>query len=400
MSTQIHFGLVDGLAVIFLFASLFWVLKRKSRAGAFKMYPSWFIPVLICVHYLLSILSIYYVLTYGGDAVRYWNLTADQSQHAKSWIEHWGYNTFFIQWLNYIPSKILGLNFLSGCLIYSTLSLLGFLGLAELVGPRYWSVSKKSKLFSICILLVFFIPSPHFWTGLVSKEALIWIFLIVILKSVHSSRLFLYLFMISLLVWLRPSLGIVVLGATAIYLVFLARISLTKKWVFGIAISLLGTFGLVLLIYMTGINSMGLIAEFSSGQYQFLKTFNPNTLVPMEEYSLGYKLFTVGFRPLPGEIKSGWGLILGIENLLLGILTIGILPIPFLSRSKSRRMISVSTLILSLILFFLFVAYSVNVLGIMIRLKSPLLPFWALAGCFGWFLLLQERKKPKADLNL
>jgi hypothetical protein len=395
-------GYADALALVLLFSGLFLILKKKKGELSFKNYPNWFLPALIFFHYTISALSIYYVITFGGDSVKYWALTADLSQNASTWMEYWGYNTFFIQWLNYLPSKVLGLHYLTGCLIYSTLSLIGFIWLVEVVSPLYLSAVRQSRFFAVSMLLIFFLPGPHFWTGLVSKEAFIWFCLVLLLKSTVNSRVVLYFLAVALLVWVRPVLGLLAMGISSVYWLTLVRIPTGKIWLLVSLLIVSGFLGMCLLMYITGISSVSInsISDFSLYQYRFLKEFNPDTLVPMEEYSMIYRLLTVGFRPFPSEIPTLWGSIVGMENLILGLLTLGIIPTFIHSFGQRKKFLLIMVMIIGIILFLMSIALTVNVLGIMIRLKSPLVPFLALTGWNGWFLLFNQRKKTEDSLNL
>lgn len=390
-------GYQDALVFVLIFSGLFLILRKKNRELGFKIYPKWFVPALVLFHYAVSLLSIYYVLNFGGDSVKYWSLTADLSQHANSWMEYWGYNTFFVQWLNYLPSKVLGLHYLSGCLIYSTLSLMGFIWLIEVVSPLYLSAVKSSRFFAMSLLLIFFLPGPHFWTGLVSKEALIWFFLILLLKSSLKSRLIPYFLAVGLLVWLRPVVGLLALGVSSVYFLSQVRLSRNHYWTLWTLLVISGILGLGLLMYITGISSLSgsPISDFSRAQYKFLEGFNPNTIIPMENYSVLVGLITVGFRPFLGEILTFWGVFVGLENMILVLLALGIIPSLFYTYGQKQKFLYLTVLIVGILLFFYSIVLTVNVLGIMIRLKSSVVPFLAISGWYGWFLHFQKRNNSR-----
>ncbi|HSF56003.1 MAG TPA: hypothetical protein VLA71_19765 [Algoriphagus sp.] len=137
------------------------------------------------------------------------------------------------------------------------------------------------------------------------------------------------------------------------------------------------------------------LTEFSVGQYQFLESYNPGTLVPMYEYSIFYKLLTVGFRPFLGEIYTFWGFISGLENAILLVLSIGWIPLLFHFSGDRKLFFPILAIYAGIALFLFSIAQSVNVLGIMIRLKSSVIPFMAIFGWYGWFFVFQKRKESR-----
>ena len=392
-----EYSVSDFLIFALLLVSLAWYLKRCSNRGEFEGFPRWFVPTLIGYHLAISGVSYFYILKFGGDSTAYWNLTADVSQNAEEWMDYWGRNTFFIQWLNYYPSKILKLSYLAGCFIYSCLSALGFVWLVILSRPIYLLAIKHSQFFSISFILLFFLPGPHFWTGIVGKEALIWFCMMLAIRKVKARRILIFVLATGILIWIRPLLGIIILGVAAVYSGF--DKSLSTRMRNGILVfSLVGViFSLGSLSYMMHLDEMSFrsIGQFSESQYDFLENFEPNTSIPMKGKSYFYRLFAVGFRPLPGEIPSFWGLFAGLENLILLILSLGLFPALYYSSKKITLFLPLVALIVGIGILLLSIALSVNVLGIMIRLKSSVVPLLAISGWFGWFLLFYQRSNSK-----
>ncbi len=312
-------------------------------------------------------------------------------------MDYWGPNTFFVQWLNYFPAKILKLSYLTGCLVYSCLGALGFVWLVVLARPGYLSAAKHSGYFSMSFLLLFFLPGPHFWTGIVGKEALVWFFLLLAIRATKAGRLVLFALGMGMLVWIRPLAGFVSLGVLVGYAVGGTSISYRQKLGL-VAFSLVaGILCLSVLLTITHIGEWSLqsLREFSEGQYRFLENYQPATLVPMGDYSLFHRLFTVGFRPHLGEIPTFWGFFSGLENSVLLVLSLGLIPALGCSSGENRMFFPLLALFAGIVMYLSSIALSVNVLGIMIRLKSSVIPFLAIFGWYGWFLLFCKRDNPK-----
>jgi len=388
--------------VVFLLTlgSLTWYLKKCVSRGDFKDFPNWVLPSLLAYHFTISAIAVYFVCIYGGDSMGYWSLNADTSQNAQTWMDYWGYNTFFIQWLNYIPYKILELHFFTGCVIYSSLSALGFFWLLRLCKAYYVQAKERSNFLSICLILLFFFPSQHFWTGIVGKEAVLWFVLILTLKSLKEKKLVYLILSIAILMWIRPVLGVLVLGVGLTVWMVSSTVSVRMKigaLIFAGISAVLGFFFLTYIMHLDQI-SLQSLKEYSEGQYAFLATFEPNTLISMQEYSVFGKLIVVGFRPFGVEIFSFWGVFSGIENFLFLILALGTIPALVYSVGNRRKFFIILAVMSGIILYLFSISISVNVLGIMIRLKSSVTPFLSILGWYGWFLFFRQKLRIKEQL--
>lgn len=372
------------------------ILATRLLIGRYQRlnlsYPSFFWVSLAVYHYLISGLAVFYVISDGGDSPAYWNLTADTSQGAVTWMEHWGYSTFFVQWLNYFPARILDISYWGGCMIYSFMGLIGAFIFAELAHPLYQKVKSNRRWLPRFFVLLFFLPSFHFWNGLVGKEALVWFLVCFSALHWHKGNFLVSFSIVISIAWTRPAVGILVLIFFMIQLVFSDRLSLTRRIGLGVISVVVFCLGFGLLLYIThleGINWES-IQHFREGQYAFLERFASATELPVRQMSLGEILFAVAFRPLPGEIGSIWGLSAGLENLILLVISFGMFGLFFKEKEQQKKMITQLALIGLVVTYFLIIASSVNVLGIMIRLKTIAMPFWIYFGFMGWYLIIQK----------
>lgn len=386
------------LGIFFLFFGGFTSLKFKKTSGN---YPFWVVGVLGLGHMLMTILGIFYIYSFGGDSLSYWNLTADVSQEAESWMEYWGYNTFFIQWLNFLPAKVLGLHYVTGCLIYSLLSYQGFLWLLSASQPFYLKIKESIAWMSTAFLLLFFLPSFHFWTGIVGKEALLWFLIMGVLRYYLKKEWLLFFFFAFLSVWIRPVAGLVILGFYILHFLIWGDLTNRGKVIFGMAGIAFFVIGFWLLAYITGISqfSLEMVRKFSEGQYLFLSGFHASSELPVQMMSLGEILFAVAFRPFPGEIPTLWGFFSGIENVIIFLLAFGILFLVSFQSNKKGQLGFWLLVLGSVLIYLLSIALSVNVLGIMIRLKILFMPFLMWAGFHGWFLFFYQIKRSRVKAS-
>jgi hypothetical protein len=255
-----------------------------------------------------------------SDAHHYWGLDFDIA--SKQWFDFFSYGTDFVVWLNY-PFIQLGIPFLGGFLLYG---LIGYVAVWQFLK---WSfqllngVNFKGK--TILFLILFLWPNLHYWTAVLGKEPLIFwslvqVFGVLSFQKKHTSISFVMACL--LLIIIRPHVAILLLGAVGISFVIFGKATLlTKlKWsTFGLTIVVVLGYMVLQLSHIRRLD-WDRIMRFNRGSV--LSFERSNSYVPMEEYSFFYKLFSFYFRPLPMEVTTLKGWIVGMENLLFLILLI------------------------------------------------------------------------------
>lgn len=365
----------DYLAIILLIGGygLVWKwFKPQSIQDVFLRLQ--FFP-LLGYHLAVTIYFHYYMRISGGDAIRYWEITADGSQYAKSWMHYFGYSTFFIQWLNFIPSKLLGLSFLIGNLIYGFFSFVA-ITLGLVLTRSFFPKSKSSTWQSILPFIIWWFPGLHFWTAGVGKESLLFLGLILTIWSLSSTKVsyLLLILGIAILILVRPFWGILVLLPTAL----MAFIKTRKQLIPTIALVLFSVwscwFGARWIWERAHLEdfSLAAIQKFSNEQLAFLATFKANSALPMQEMNFWERLLAVSFRPFLWEVWSVQSLIYAFENLVFLIL---ILVIPFAIRLRKIqfRWEAVSVLLIILLVWLSF-SMTLDNYGVFYRMKSIWLP--------------------------
>ncbi|SFT42565.1 hypothetical protein SAMN04489724_0702 [Algoriphagus locisalis] len=357
------------------------------------------VVLLWLVHFTFSLVFALYILRNGGDSYRYWTVTADSSQYASTWMEHFGVNTFFIQWLNYLPYKALGLSYLSGSVLYAMISYAGLLLLFE--GIRYLiSLYKDSLAYSQLLYLPLFLPGLHFWTAGVSKESLLFfgLGLMFYAFSVKKNQPFLVLtgWMTCLLV--RPFIGFMFLPILAYYLFLFL-----KKRSFVIRFRVIVIMALVLFKAVQHFVSYLHLEDFtwqklrnlSDSQLRFLTEYNANTELPMGGMNTMERWFAVTFRPLIWESWDFLSLVFAMENSFL--LLILILGIGFSWKKAVQMPFSIKYYTIIAFAMFLIFTFTLNNMGLFYRMKSIWLPFVHLT--FLWLICSSSLRSENTSIQ-
>ena len=377
--------------ITLLFLSAWYLLHQLNQAKLPTFYrrTTW---ILFGYHLLFSAIFHHYILRHGGDSVRYWNLSADASQGAVTWMEHWGLSTFFVQWFNYLPSRVVGLSYGSGNVLYACISFLGFSKLI-LLGYQAWG-ERNGHWMSRTWVLLLFLPNIHFWTAGVGKEALLWVGLVYAVAFFQDFRRYSSGSLAVLLSFaVRPLNGAILLILLGIRLFTTKSSKLRGKWIWvGLLVLLIAGAGYRLL-YQTHMPSLTLSAleEFSKGQFAFLEGFRAGSEFPMHTYSWPRRVWTIAFLPLDSGNGSIWHIAAAVENgfsllllVLAGVSWIG----AGVKASIPRFLIYGMAVGIFLILAY---GLTLNNLGIIMRMKSVYMLFFLLTA---WYILNFPQKIP------
>ncbi len=308
---------VDFLVLVFCNLPIMYFLDRLWRNKDYDQVEQTLVTLLWIVHLGFSFFYASYILQNGGDSLGFWQLTADTSQHAQGWMDYFGINTFFIQWLNYIPSKLLGLSYLSGTFIYSTLSY-GALVLLFL-SFRFFILQRIDMLsFPKLLYLPLFLPGLHFWTAGVSKENLLFLGLSMLFYALTRPGTSIFLGLIGWVIclFIRPFVGIFFIPVLIWLLLPLLKKMPIKSLILIVLIIILlfqASNQFLLYLHLESFSLDGL-AAFSTTQLNFLDSFQANSTLPMGEMDSIERWVAVVFRPLLWESWDFYSVILALEN--------------------------------------------------------------------------------------
>lgn len=261
-----------------------------------------FFPYVLAVYHLLfSVIAWKYITVHNGDAVRYWFVGQDLS--TVSWGSFFRPGTDVIKIFTFPLVKYFHLPFYLGFLIFSLFSGYGFY--------RLWRLLLKIAGNNSCAYLAAFIllllPNAHFWTCLIGKEAPLFTAFVLVTDQWYKRRLGSAQLWISFLIiaFIRPHVG-VVLALGLLMSIWSSKIVTVKykSIISGVAFFVAALlYQLLYMITGTRVNMLKRIQYLY--ELHITKLRETHAHVPLDEYTVPYKIFTFYFRPLPFE-KTGW----------------------------------------------------------------------------------------------
>ena len=350
--------------------------------------PDGFIRFLFFYHLAFALVFTWYLNQYGGDAIRYWNLTAETGHHPESWSDHFGTRSYFIQWLNYLPAKLLGLPFWIGNVLYALAS---FWALKILFSLLLKTIPLGKSHSGLALLyLVFLLPNLHFWTAGIGKESLSLLGLAFFLRgTVDLKKGWYWLALGVFLSYLvRPLQGAVLLGI-ALPVVWLDKglVFRLKLWLIPVMV-VIAWYMVQFLLYITHMDGIAPseIVGFSEEQFRFLDQFAAGSAIPMGDYPWWRKFWTLFFRPFWGEGNSFWQWMAILENSISLILFLCI-PLLLINKTwKKTPLWLLWALVFGLVIMMVY-ALTLNNLGIIMRMKSFFMIFFHLLAVMGIYNL-------------
>jgi len=223
----------------------------------------------------------------------------------------------FILLITSVFSKYLGFNFVSCSLIYNFIGVIGVITMDAIIAPIAKETTPITKFLSE---LLIWSPTLHFWTSSISKDAIVFTSINLIVYSlIEPRKRFLLLFPCFLLVSAcRPYIGIVLFSSiiTALF----SKIDIPRNYKI--------TLRLVAILLFSSIFSFG-VAQFSFRsdisiqsvtsllEYHRTVTEVGTTSVDMNSLSIPMRFFTYMFRPLFFDATGLLGIFASFDNLIL-----------------------------------------------------------------------------------
>lgn len=327
---------------------------------------------ILLVHYHILIGFYYGWFAFGTDTSFYWNL-GDKFRifNFESWWDAYGTHNYFVFFINYPFSRLLGLNFWTGTFLYSSVSAWAFI-LLFLAGQDLFKNS-KIRISGVSIWpALLLLPSLHFWSSGIGKDSLIFLFLAMFFYGIRDLRKYVVLVGISslLLYHVRPHIAFIVLLSSSIMLLLDSKLHFSYKLIF-FSLAIVGfvfIYDEVLkFLKIEELNADSIEGLFSttSGNLSYGRSF-----VDMSGYPYPLKVFTFLYRPLFFDAHNFSSFLNSVENLISLILTITVFskvnPIKGYQNSPNAIKIMLLTFIMATIAF----AGALSNFGIMVRMKN------------------------------
>jgi hypothetical protein len=369
-------GLLDW---IFVAANLLgggaWIFFRR------KKHPSpvfvWLYLALYLFHLAMGLYFFDHVKTYGGDSLFYWELPWYFDREYSEWWRNYGYGNYFIQSFN-APLVWSGVGYLGGTFLYNFLSFLG-IGLIYEKAIALFTSSGEETIFPL--LLSFAVccsPGLHFWTGGISKEALLILALgLVFFSSERGGWRFLLLGFLGFFLALQVRLitGLLLAAPYVWGLLVTRKIPRVAQVMVTLVTALLCFRGVKFMQVLVDTDelSMHSIDRISTYQLQQLGQLQAKSQIPFDEMSLPERVLAVLFRPFPWEVWDLNSFVFTLENASLLILMLIGLFFIFKERLRlPRQVLGLFGLGIGMVLIY---AFTLNNFGIIYRMKSIFLPF-------------------------
>lgn len=346
---------------------------------------------LLFYHLFFSLVFTYYILNFGGDSWGYWKFTMEQVViRDPTWTKYFGVSTTFILWINYLPSQVLGLSYITGNILY------GFLGF---VGIRYLFVM-TSKYFPTNMNIlnipvfpaVFYLPNMHFWSAGVGKDALCFWGIAWFLFAVqnYKERWWQGIIALFFVYYARPHMGLAMLGGATMAIILGSEIQRQYKFAL-FFLTMAGTiyFSDQTLLFL-GMEDFSFqsIELLSESQIGFLNRGKVGSGVDLASYSFPFRLFTFLYRPLFFDAHNIISFVSSFENIFYLYFSF------FLIRNFSIEAFRDAPVFLKAAIF-MFVpvtfafANSLSNLGITMRMKNMTLIYLIL---FIFYLVVYQKK--------
>ena len=340
--------------------------------------------------------GLYNYFFFGSDPVRYWQLakTISYEDFLKYAFEKSG--TFFMLAIDYFPSKVLGLSYFTGTMIYTVIGFIAityFYRIAILLVP-YNSKYRGYNLFP----LLFFMPNMHLWSCTAGKDTICFfsgaIFCYGILKPYKRIPYLIIALLLSYAV--RPHIALFLVLGYGMAFAFSNKMSLFQRSLFAIVFIVAAFLILPSVMGYAKIEETSLesFSEFSDQKAGLLSRASVGSRIDISSYPLPLKLFTFLYRPLFFDINGIPALLASIENLFLLILSIRVFKNRPIETFK-KAPVAIKGLLLYLIIGTFAFSQSLGNLGIIIRMRNMFLP--GLLIFFLWsFSYEKERRKRKS----
>ena len=366
----------------------FWISLQNPQSLVFKV-------VLFCWHFFFVCLAWQDRVARGvSDAHYYW--AENHSIADKSWFSFFHYGSDLMVWLNY-PFIKLGIPFFGGFLIYGLIGYFAILKFTEWVTLVF---GNKIQIGSFNVLLLFYFwPNLHYWTAVLGKEPLIFWSLAVLFLAITKQQAKNFSFWIAVLVLfaIRPHVGLFLLLAGTVAYFITSTESFFSKLKKGVLILPIGVLLFYMVLQLSQIRyfDWDRILRFNRGSLQSFD--DSGSYVPMESYSVFYRIISFFFRPFLWEAYDFKTLVVGVDNLvylLLHLLAFGLLFRNFSKLKTMQKPIWFYTAVIFTLLCGLIFIFRYANMGIFMRTKIMYAPFMAVA-----LLWLIQKLKNKMSIN-
>lgn len=353
--------------------SHFWIAMQNPETWVFKV-------VLFFYHFIFIVIAWQDRVTRGiSDAHYYW--AENHSLVDRSWFSFLHYGSDLLVFLNY-PFLKLGVPFLGGFLLYG---LIGYFALLKFIEWITLLFGNQLKIGSFNVLFLFYFwPNLHYWTAVLGKEPLIFWSLAVLFLAITKHQFKKLSFWIAVLVLfvIRPHVGLFLLLAGAMSYFITAKESFYSKFKKALVLLPIGILLFYMVLQLSQIRYFDWerIVRFNRGS--LLSFDDSGSYVPMESYSILYRIISFFFRPFLWEAYDFKTIIVGVDNLMYMLMHVFAIILLLLNFSRLKKtqipMWFYTAVIFTFLCGVIFIFRYAN-MGIFMRTKIMYAPFMAVA---------------------
>lgn len=358
-----------------------------------------FLTQLFFYHILVAVAFHFYISINGGDALYYWNFPKTATLQDIFDVIDQGSASGIIYLINYVPSKILGLSFFTGNMMYSLLGFTGFIYFYRIINLVVVDVSALSRVRLLGIPIypwIWFLPNLHFWSSGIGKDSILFFCIALFAYSLINIKKSIFGIVVSLLLSLviRPHITLFLLVSFGIAYVVDGQLKMYKKIIICLffAIGFVSMFNYVMEFAQLESLESSAIENYTSSKATSLNDSNSESGIDISNYPFPLKVFTFIYRPMFFDTNGLLSIVASFENLLLIIFSIGLIKKrPFRAFRKANYLIKGS------FVYFLAGAFSFSMilgnLGIMLRQKNMFIPAFILFGLWVYYYFTLTENK-------
>ncbi len=164
------------LLLVVLCVAIFRFFAKKSNG----LYTNILLFGVSIVHFFIFVYRFFYLNIDAGDSRRFY----DVASQSTDWFSLFGIGNKSMPFLLY-PFVKTGISYFSLSLLFSILSFMGYLIYFKILTKN---ISNKTLLEKTLIALFFIIPSLHFWTVSISKEAIIFLLMALVFEKINNLK--------------------------------------------------------------------------------------------------------------------------------------------------------------------------------------------------------------------
>lgn len=310
------------LDVIIIAALLFALVNSNSSMAKKFGLPYKYelhLHYLLFYHLFFSLFFTWYILNFGGDSKGYWLFGMEQVKIADpNWMKYYGEGTTFILWVCYFPSRVLGLDYITGNILFGFLGFMGIRFLFVMVANFF--PTNHSVLNIPLFPAIFFFPNLHFWTSGVGKDAISFWAIALFLYAIqyHKSKWWMAIIALFFAYMTRPHIGQALIAASGIALLLGTEIKMQYKIILSLA-----AIGASIWLSSKTLEALRLtdfsletMESYADTRAAGLGKSRIGSSVDLSSYSWPMRLFTYMFRPLFIDAHNIMSFLSSFENAL------------------------------------------------------------------------------------